>query len=145
MNQRVMCAIDVDSPNEVLLDVACYFAKAFKVDIDLVFVSHVPELATANRTQLAPSPHSSSSSKIFPNEQAFRSLTVPDTNVMVHYHHLIGVPQERLLEFAEQTNPQMLIVGSHGRTGVQRLIMGSIAESLMRTVSSPLLVVRNSR
>jgi len=47
-----------------------------------------------------------------------------------------------LVEYARRTGAQTIVVGSHGRSGLPRLILGSVAEGLMRHATVPVLVVR---
>lgn len=46
-----------------------------------------------------------------------------------------------LAEFAANRGTNLIVVASHGRTGLKRLALGSVTESLLREVSCPVLVV----
>jgi nucleotide-binding universal stress UspA family protein len=52
-----------------------------------------------------------------------------------------GKPYEVLSEIIEEQDVDLLVVGSHGRTGLGRLVMGSVAEQVLRQVSCPVLTV----
>ncbi len=53
-----------------------------------------------------------------------------------------GVIYEVVCRVAEEMNADVLVVGSHGRDGLSRLVLGSTAEKLMRHAPCPVLVVR---
>jgi nucleotide-binding universal stress UspA family protein len=53
-----------------------------------------------------------------------------------------GTPHEALLIVAQQEGADIIVLGSHGRRGFQRLFLGSVAESIVRTAPLPVLVVR---
>jgi len=55
---------------------------------------------------------------------------------------LHGEPVEAIAEFAGECSADLIMLGSHGRTGVRRLFIGSVAEGLMRIAPVPVLVVR---
>jgi universal stress protein A len=47
-----------------------------------------------------------------------------------------------IVEYAKATHVDLIVVGTHGRGGVSRLMMGSVAEKVVRTAPCPVLVVR---
>jgi len=64
------------------------------------------------------------------------------TNVTFEHVCLDGAPVEELLEFAKREGVDLIVMGSHGRTGLSRLLMGSIAEGVVRRSECPVLVVK---
>jgi nucleotide-binding universal stress UspA family protein len=54
----------------------------------------------------------------------------------------IGRPARAILEYADEHGVDHIIMGSHGREGVSRLILGSVAERVMRQAPVPVTVVR---
>ena len=66
------------------------------------------------------------------------------TNKDVAYEHcyLRGSPVAEILEFAERENVDLIVMASHGRTGLARLLMGSVAEGVMRKAPCPVLIVK---
>jgi nucleotide-binding universal stress UspA family protein len=53
-----------------------------------------------------------------------------------------GHPGEALIAAAQQQGADLIVVGSHGRQGLQRLFLGSVAENVVRNSPLPVLVVR---
>jgi nucleotide-binding universal stress UspA family protein len=51
-------------------------------------------------------------------------------------------PVEAILKYAEEHQPDLIVMGSHGRSGVARMLLGSVAENVMRHAAVPTLVVR---
>lgn len=59
------------------------------------------------------------------------------------FHTLFGSPANEITLFAEQNDAGLIIISSHGRTGVPRLFMGSVAERVVRHAHCPVLVLRD--
>lgn len=53
-----------------------------------------------------------------------------------------GEPAERILALAHSVEADLIIVGTHGRRGMERLMIGSVAETVLRNAHCPVLVVR---
>jgi nucleotide-binding universal stress UspA family protein len=53
-----------------------------------------------------------------------------------------GVPADEIVTAAEQAKTDLLVLGTHGRTGVARLVLGSVATRVVATASCPVLTVR---
>jgi nucleotide-binding universal stress UspA family protein len=55
-----------------------------------------------------------------------------------------GDPGEAIVEAAVAESVDLIVVGSHGRTGMDRLFMGSVSERVVRTSPMPVLVARSA-
>lgn len=55
-----------------------------------------------------------------------------------------GQPAPRILEVATEEAADVLVVGTHGRTGIERLVLGSVADRMVRQASCPVLTVRST-
>ena len=58
---------------------------------------------------------------------------------------LLGDPLQGICEFAEQNQSDLIVMGSHGRTGLAHVFLGSVAERVVRHAPCPVLVVRPLR
>lgn len=58
---------------------------------------------------------------------------------------VVGIPVTRIVEIAEKKQAKMIIIGSHGRTGLSNLLLGSKAEQVVRLSPVPVTVVKSSR
>lgn len=63
-------------------------------------------------------------------------------DVSVETAVLSGAPYERILDYADQEGADMVVMGTHGRTGVDRYLLGSVTEKIVRTADIPVLTVR---
>jgi universal stress protein A len=52
-------------------------------------------------------------------------------------------PADAIVEYAHRIAADLIVMGTHGRTGLDRLITGSVAEHVVRTAPCPVLTVRN--
>ena len=77
----------------------------------------------------------------------FRSLRKVEAGatvrVFVHVTH--GDPAGEILALAEDVQADLILVGTHGRQGLKRLLMGSVAEQVVRNATCPVLVMRPRR
>jgi universal stress protein A len=55
---------------------------------------------------------------------------------------LEGRPFEQIIQAAEEEKVDLIVLGSHGRSGLARLLMGSVAERVTATVTCPVLVAK---
>ncbi|WP_121823099.1 universal stress protein [Halostella salina] len=51
-------------------------------------------------------------------------------------------PRHAIISYVEEHDPEGIVMGSHGRDGIERLLLGSVAESVMRRSEVPVTVVR---
>lgn len=51
-------------------------------------------------------------------------------------------PASEIIQLAEDEQADMIVMGSHGRTGVSRFLMGSIAEAVVRRAGCPVLIIK---
>jgi nucleotide-binding universal stress UspA family protein len=64
-----------------------------------------------------------------------------EQGVTVTHRLAIGVPEDSILKAVEQNNAALLVMGTHGRTGWDRLQLGSSAEAMIRKAPCPVLTV----
>lgn len=56
---------------------------------------------------------------------------------------MTGKPSEAVIQLAQEKKADLIVLGSHGRTGVEKLLMGSVAERVIVLASCPVLVVKS--
>jgi len=54
----------------------------------------------------------------------------------------VGVPHSVILEYADDHDVDLVVMGTHGRTGVERYLLGSVAEKVVRLADQPVVTVR---
>ncbi len=62
--------------------------------------------------------------------------------IPVQYVLLEGSPAEEILRYATDARTDLIVLGTHGRTGLERLLMGSVAEKVLRGALCSVLVVK---
>jgi len=69
--------------------------------------------------------------------------TIEDSGVEVKDVLLNGHPGEEIIKFAENNNMDLIVMGTLGATGLEKFLMGSVAEKVVRHSKVPVMVVRN--
>jgi nucleotide-binding universal stress UspA family protein len=64
-------------------------------------------------------------------------------DAVIYTFHKIGNTRDEILNTAEEWNADMIILGTHGRTGFDHFISGSIAERVIRKAKCPVLIIPN--
>jgi nucleotide-binding universal stress UspA family protein len=67
--------------------------------------------------------------------------TVDDAVAITHAIE-VGKPVRTIVEYAEDNDADQIVMGSHGRSGVSRILLGSVAEAVVRRSPVPVTVVR---
>lgn len=81
-------------------------------------------------------------SRIENARNALRQKLADDKYSSVTLEVILGDPAHGIAEFAEQNKAQLIVIPSHGRRGITRLLMGSTAERVVRLAHCPVLVLR---
>jgi nucleotide-binding universal stress UspA family protein len=55
-----------------------------------------------------------------------------------------GVPFQCIIDLAQEKNVDLIVMGTHGRTGLQHVLLGSVAEKIVRLAPCPVLVTRGT-
>lgn len=56
-----------------------------------------------------------------------------------------GDPAEQIVAYAIEVRADAIVMGTHGWSGIKNFVMGSVAESVLRTAPCPVIVVRDQR
>jgi universal stress protein A len=71
-------------------------------------------------------------------------LQAPDGNLRFERRIAQGHASDAILKTIQETAADLVVLGTHGRTGLKRLLMGSVAEEVLRKASCPVLTVKGS-
>jgi nucleotide-binding universal stress UspA family protein len=71
-----------------------------------------------------------------------RRIQPRDAEVPVEHRLAEGDAADQILHVASETGCDMIVLGTHGRTGLDRLLMGSVAEQIVRNAPCPVLTVK---
>jgi nucleotide-binding universal stress UspA family protein len=58
-------------------------------------------------------------------------------------HARIGKPAEEILDLASEIGADLIFIGSHGKVGLERMLLGSVSEQVVREAQCPVMVCRN--
>ena len=72
--------------------------------------------------------------------QNLRDALSDPEHAEVHFEVRIGDPGQVTVDRAEELGAELIVIGSHGRTGISRLFLGSVAERVVRLAHCPVLV-----
>jgi nucleotide-binding universal stress UspA family protein len=135
--KRILCPIDFSDFSDAALQYASSLAQEAGARLYLVHVddSQVPYDA-GYAAYVAP--------PIDPEALMERLAAKKPTreNVDFEHHLLFGHPADAIVDFASQHDVDLIVIGTHGRTGLSRLLMGSIAEAIVRRAACPVLTVK---
>lgn len=104
--------------------------------------------ATVHALHVVESQYASSySTRVFMETEGARALrrvveTAATAGVEVQNELLEGVPDKAIVRYIVQNDIDLVVVGTHGRTGLDRLVVGSVAAHVIRTAPVPVLTVR---
>lgn len=142
MSETVLVAIDGSPLGQRALE---YALQKFPDDdlvvlhvVDPVYVLYEAEMHGPTDAEAASAELETRSAKLRRDAEA----TAADHGPSVTVVGATGKPERRILETVEEYGVDHIVMGSHGRTGVSRLVMGSTAESVMRHAPVPVTVVR---
>jgi nucleotide-binding universal stress UspA family protein len=128
-------------------------AYAFKVALSLaeqhgatLYVAHVveslgPELVTVGEATGERQPDSDVH-RLW--EELLQVKAPPGSPVTVKHVLAEGDPAAEVAEIAKKYNCDLIVISTHGRTGLERLLMGSIAEKIVRLAPCAILTVKRS-
>lgn len=75
--------------------------------------------------------------------KALRRLHWPDDGVSVELRVEAGDPAKEILRLAREMPCDLIVIGTHGRTGLSRMLMGSVAEQVVRKAACPVVMVKS--
>ncbi len=143
--QTILCAFDFSEPASRALRWAHELARSLHARVELV---HVHPDVYDGRGEVAtglPWPSAGQEERylrFLEQEvlQAARTITgQPELNVRVHV--LRGDPVKRLLVCAEEQHADLIVVGATGKGRVQRVMLGSVSEYVLRSSKVPVAIV----
>ena len=141
---KIMCPIDFSDGAREALRVASELSREASASLVLVHVSNPLPWTMAGAFQLAPSVVQD----MVDAEQAELSrwrLLAKDLGAReVAIRFLTGTPWDQIVSFARSDHEvDLVVMGTHGRTGLAHALLGSVAEQVVRHAPCPVLVVRS--
>lgn len=75
-------------------------------------------------------------------EQAFSDRISKTITDQLHLTVLVGNPSAAIIDYAKNHSISLIVMPSHGRTGIERFMIGSVTERVVRRAACPVLVLR---
>jgi nucleotide-binding universal stress UspA family protein len=145
--KRICCPIDFSDASRAAMEVAADLARRFGAGLVLLHAYPIPGYTFPDGSVVA-------SPKMMQDlaEQAERHLEEWRADaerraggVRVDAEKAVGEPAAEIVSFAQKQGVDLLVLGTHGRTGLEHALMGSIAERVVRRAHCPVLTVRPGR
>jgi len=76
-------------------------------------------------------------------ERMLKEVRPPDPEVKFEHRLISGDPPTAICRLAEEIDADLIVMGTHGRTGLSRLLMGSVAEAVVRRAPCPVLTYKH--
>lgn len=149
--KRILVAADFSNCSFLALERASELAKATGATLDVVHVCQsfpwiggevmVAYTVTLQDQKLEESQRSAAEAELKQFVERARSQGIEIASARV----VSGDPRTTILQIAEQEGYDLIAMGTHGRGALAHLLMGSVAEKVVRRSALPVLTVRESR
>ena len=135
--RKVLHPTDHSELSRPAFELACSLARDFGAELVLCHVSPPPIVAAGEGVALD-----------FPTGEAeqmaarLEHLKPADPRIRVTHELLRGDPAPEIVRLADEVGADLIVMGTHGRGGLGRLLMGSVAEGVMRKAPCPVVTVK---
>jgi nucleotide-binding universal stress UspA family protein len=137
--KTILYPTDFSKPSEVAFQFACSMARDHGAQVIIMHVA--PPMIVAGEV-MVPLPPEDYKAQIW---ESFRKLQATDPRareLRVETRLAEGDPAYEIVVAAKETGADLIVMGTHGRTGLSRLILGSVAEHVLRKSPCPVLTVK---
>lgn len=141
--ERILFPIDFSEGSMNALDYAVSLSKEYNAKLYLLHVVH--DISMTAGWQV---PHIRIDELYRDMEESARKelerCCMEDIRDLKNVERIIlrGIPHEEILKVAREKKIDIIVIGTHGRTGIDRLLFGSTAEKVVRKAPCPVLSVR---
>ena len=138
--KKILCATDFSDFSNHTISYGVALAKEFEAKL---FVSHVIDLSSVaiyGEFQLDPV---GQQNRIMEDADAQLKELTGDQPISWEPLITVGKPADEISRVVEEKDIDLVITATRGRSGLKRIILGSVTERLMRTLTCPLLVVNS--
>lgn len=138
--RKIVCPTDFSEYSDAAVDVAVGFARKFGARLDFVHVFQSPHFTTIDDSSQSTASRAIEILRDRARDQMKTLLThVSEQGVAAEPVELEGTADERIVELSRDAD--LVVMGTHGRTGLRRLLLGSVAERVVRRAQCPVLTV----
>lgn len=136
--KKILVPTDLSSHAEFGFHLACALARDYKAELVLLLVKPPTEAVVGEFGMTPPE----STDEIEAIKEQFFAIKPDDNSINVDYHFREGDPVAVIINVAKELGCDLIIMGTHGRTGLKRLLMGSVAEKVVREAPCPVLAIK---
>lgn len=143
--RRILCPVDATESARLPLTEALALTRAFGAELEVLHVYQVPAYVQPGIlvwAAVGPRPlwelaHEQAESEV---ERLLSPLSREDRQ-LVRVTVEVGDPATTIAERARSAGADLVVMGTHGRTGARRVVLGSVAERVVRLAPCPVLVI----
>ncbi|WP_165233428.1 universal stress protein [Aquisphaera insulae] len=143
--QRILAPTDFSEHSQHALEYACSMAEKFGAELHLLHV--LTEIVPAGPDPLLmpvmpPSFYEESEARA---KESLGSLLRPEWGKPAAFRAAVswGSPVESIVEYAAEHEIRLVVIATHGRTGLSHVLLGSVAERIVREAPCPVLTIRD--
>jgi nucleotide-binding universal stress UspA family protein len=139
--RTILHPTDFSTHSEHAFELACSLARDYGARLVVLHVLERPPIAYTGVMMAPPPPPPPEEERQAVREQLLR---IQATDPKVHIEHRLeeGDAATAILQVAQEAKCDLIVMGTHGRTGLGRLLMGSVAEKVLRSTTCPVLTVK---
>lgn len=139
--KKIICPVDFSEGSEVALERAAELARALGADVELLHVYQLPVLRLPEATITANPEFVAALTNRAQDALNGYTKKLQSQGVIASASLIEGNPPTVIVEQALKTPASMVVLGTHGRSGFKRFLLGSVAERVVRTSAVPVMVV----
>jgi nucleotide-binding universal stress UspA family protein len=145
--RRVLYATDFSRASGPAFATALGWAKQYRAHLTLVHVMAPPALVLEDSYLSAKTFQEMQAAALRQAEDRLNRLRARARKAGVRVATMVrqGVPAEQIVRTAARQRADLVVIGTHGRTGFSRLLLGSVAARVVGLASCPVLTVRSKR
>jgi universal stress protein A len=135
--QTILVPTDFSPPSQQALEVACSLARPQHARLVIVHVMDLPVAYCEN-----PLVYTFPAEEVGEAERELNRVVPPDASVACEHRLLKGETATAILKAAEEAKADLIVIGTHGHTGAMHVLLGSVAEKVMRHALCPVMAVK---
>jgi nucleotide-binding universal stress UspA family protein len=140
--RTILYPTDFSERSSDALPFACSLARDYGARLIMLHVLERP-LAMASGVMTAPPPPPPTAEEREELQQKLAAIRPPFVDLRAEHRLEEGDPAPSILEIAKEQHCDLIVMGTHGRTGLGRLLMGSVAEQVVRLAACPVATVKS--
>ena len=131
---------DFSPRSEHAFQLACTLARDHGARLLVLHVIDQPIAAYGGVMTAPPAPPPVEERKAA--QEQLRRMCASEPKLLIEHRLQEGDPARWILQIATDCKCDLIVMGTHGRTGLRRLVMGSVAEQVLRNATCPVLTLK---